>query len=190
MELEFQGPGAISTQYFRADAIYTTDVATNSAQVYGVEMSWMPMASDYWIGVSRHVTNNLYFSFVPTLNSDYFHVGQTGTFDNLMPHHDYWWVGPKLQANLFFGAGPWADSGIYAKYFYLHDLLNGRSTSVSYLQAGVLFALGNWKVEEDATRRAKLSLELRYTTGKTPRTLERTEELYAGLNIKLGDLPK
>jgi hypothetical protein len=191
-EFEFTAGGPIETQIFRANAVYTTDVATNQAEIYGIEASWMPLASDYSIGIKQAVpfARSLYYSFIATLNSDFFHVGQTASFANLTPNHDYWWVGPKLQATLSVETGPFADSSLYAKYFYLYDVLNGRSTAVNYFQTGVVVGLSSWESESDPTKRAKLSFEVRYTTGRAPRTLERSEELYAGLSVKVGDLPK
>jgi len=191
LEFETQQGPPFTTQYWRANAIYTTDLASNDAQVYGVEASWMPVSAAYAIGVSRRITRDLdmWVKFVPTLNSDYYHVGDPGTFTDLT-NHDYWWVGPKLQADLFFGSGPLEGFNLYAKYFYLKDLLNGGDTSVDYLQTGLQIEVGNWDIEADPTRKLALGVELRYTKGKTPRTLERTDEVFAGLTVKLGDLPR
>jgi hypothetical protein len=188
-EFEISG-GPFQTQYVRANALYITDIATNNAQVYGTEWSFVPHAPLYYIGTSRRINRDLdmWLNFVPTLNLDYFHVSRNGSFGNLIANRDYLWVGPKLSADLYFRSGPLQWLSFSAKYFYLHDALNGSASTVNYLQASVRVGLGNWEVEADGGRRAKLSAVLQHTSGRTPRTLERKDELYAGLELKLGDL--
>lgn len=189
-ELELVQGGPITLQYITANAIYTTDVATNNAQVYGTEISWQPKAANYWIGTSRRVNQGLdmWFAFHPTLDVDYYHVGQTGSFANLTPNIDYLWVGPKAQADLYFLSGPLQPIHLYAKYFYLYDALNGAKSTVSYLQTGVKYKIASWGADQAPATRASLTVDLRYTNGTTPRTLDRVDELYAGLTLKLGDI--
>lgn len=43
---------------------------------------------------------------------------------------DYLWLGSKIAAGLFFKGGPRSWISLFAKCFYLHDVLNGRINEI------------------------------------------------------------
>jgi hypothetical protein len=191
-EFEFQG-APISTQYLRANAIYTTDVETSTAKIYGAEFAWEPKISKLNINTRRQINRDLkmMFGFFPTLNFDYFHVGETAKFANLIKRDDYFWVGPKIQGDLSFRKGsPLERFSFIGEYFYLYDLYHGRHSTVDYGRGTANFKLIDWKPEADPSQLATMALTLRFTRGKAPRTLDKVEELYTGISLALGRIPK
>ena len=66
----------------------------------------------------------MWVEFVPTLNVDFFHVGDSGDFSNLIKGRDYVWAGPELSGRLFFQSGPLAPYSLFFKYYFLYDSLH------------------------------------------------------------------
>jgi hypothetical protein len=190
-EFEISG-GLFSTQYVRGTAIYTTDIATSNAEIFGTEWSFVPIAPRARIGARTQLSEELglWLGLFPTLNVEYSHVSRNGVFGDLIPNHDYLWVGPKLNAELLTLAGPLAGFSVFAKYFYLYDVLGNSASSVNYLEAGARYSLARWEPGIDPASRADLSAVFKYMVGTTPRTLTRKDEFFAGLEVKLGDLAK
>jgi hypothetical protein len=182
----------ISTSFLRANAVYTTDASDARSQVYGAELGWQPMISELGIGMKSQLSRglDLWLGFYPTLNVDYFHVGDKGDFANLVTGRDYLWIGPKVQADLSFNSGILKPYSLFVKYFYLYDSLNNGGQNVNYGQVGAKAKIAEWRDPTDASQLADLSLMLRYTNGKAVRTLEQNNELYAGVTLKLGNIPK
>jgi hypothetical protein len=182
----------ISTSYLKANAVYTTDVATGGAQVFGGEFAWQPVIAEARIGTKTRLNKewDLWLGFYPTLNVDYFHVGESGDFSNLITGRDYLWVGPKLHADLSFESGMLKPYSLFLRYYFLYDSLHRGAQNVNYVQLGGKAKLLEWKDAADATALADLSLLVRYTKGETLRTLDKNDELFAGLSLKIGNLPK
>jgi hypothetical protein len=177
--------------YFKANASYTTDVSSGKAQVYGSEFTWQPVLLNAGIGTTRRLNRQLdvWLEFVPTLNADFFHVGDSGDFSNLIKGRDYFWAGPELSGRLFFQRGPLAPYSLFFKYYFLYDTLHGGMQNVNYSQVGAMAKLLQWKDPVQGTDTGDLSLTLRYTKGATLRTLEKNDEVFAGITLKIGSLP-
>lgn len=166
-------------QYFKADMVYTTDF-DGKASVYGFQSYWQPMMRDGPIGKTTQIADKIWLGFRPTLAADFFHVADNGTFKALMPGQDYLWLGTKIATSLSFDYDYLKSLSFAAKYFYLAETLKtSLHRDINYVQVSALYDL----VKD------MLSLEARYTYGNTPRTLARQNEFYAGLTVKLGDLP-
>jgi hypothetical protein len=179
----------VATSVIRTNAVYTTDASDGRSQVYGAEFGWQPIIPQLRIGTTTQLSRDLdlWLGFYPTLNSDYFHVGNKGDFANLVTGRDYLWIGPKLQADLSFHSGMLERYSFFLKYFYLYDSLNNGGQNVNYGQVGAKAKLIEWKDANDA-QLGDLSLLLRYTNGKAVRTLEQNNELYAGVTLKFGNV--
>lgn len=183
LELEYFSPNSyLIRQYLKADVVYTTDF-DGKASVFGFESFWQPMTQGF-LGKTTQLYENVWLSFRPTLAVDYFHVGHNGAFKALVPGNDYLWVGTKISASLIFD-NLWPgviDRPLTfdAKYIYLTETLNpAKGRNIDYLQVSASYpVLGE-----------NVSLQARYTYGNTPRTLTRQDEFYAGLTIKLGEMP-
>lgn len=93
-------------------------------------------------------------------------------------------------ADLSFHSRPLERFSLFLKYFYLYDVLHTGSQNVNYGQIGGKAKLVEWRNPNDRTQLADLSLIVRYTNGTALRTLERNNELFAGLTFKFGNLPK
>ena len=166
-------------QYFKADMVYTTDF-DGKASVYGFQSYWQPMLRNGPIGKTTQIADKVWFGFRPTLAADYFHVSDNGTFKALAAGEDYLWLGTKIAASLSFDYEYLKSLTLAAKYFYMAETLRAPlHRDINYVQVSALYDL----VKD------MLSLEARYTYGNTPRTLARQNEFYAGLTVKLGDLP-
>lgn len=177
VETTHSDPNPFNLQYWRANAVYTTDFDQN-AQILGVEAMWQPWAPSLWIGSMQRVSEKLdmWFGFFPTVASDYYHVNSAGTFKDLA-HEQYWWVGPKVSAKVAFLSGYLKPFSAYANYYYLYDTINGGGAAVDYFKGGIKYQLTEG-----------IGLEWRYTSGTTPRTLARVNEFYTGLTLKVGEL--
>lgn len=182
----------VATSFLKTNAVYTTDASDGRAELYGAEVGWQPIIPQARIGTTTLLNKqlDLWLGFHPTLNSDFFHVGKSGDFTNLVTGRDYLWVGPKVMADLSFHSGPLERFSLFLKYFYLYDVLHTGSQNVNYGQIGGKAKLVEWRNPNDPTQLADLSLIVRYTNGTALRTLERNNELYAGLTFKFGNLPK
>jgi hypothetical protein len=180
LELETLQGEPFATQYLRLTGIYTTDY-DNAARIFGAEAAWQPKSPELWLNTTRRVSRDLdmWLGFFPSLNADYYRVTEIGSFSQLGSNRDYLWLGPKANATLYFRDGPLWPFSFYANYYWLYDAINPSSTSLSFLEAGMTTKL---------TRDGWISLDLRYTDGTLPRTLRTVNEIYAGLNIKIGTL--
>lgn len=189
-ELEILG-GLFPLQYVRGSVTYTTDVATSSAEVFGTDWSFIPVNSRFWVGTSRPLAPGLglWLGIFPSFSVEYAHVGRNGMFGDLMSNHDYLWAGPKVLVELSARTGLLSGASVYAKYFYLYELMNGANANVNYLETGVKYSLLQWGENIDPASRSALSTVFKYTVGTAPRTLQRKDELFAGLELKLGDIP-
>ncbi|MBR1146130.1 hypothetical protein [Bradyrhizobium sp. AUGA SZCCT0431] len=98
-------------------------------------------------------------------------------------------AGTELSGRLFFQSGPLAPYSLFAKYYFLYDTLHRGAQNIDYTQVGGSAKLLKWQNPERETETADLSLTVRYTKGTSLRTLERNDEVYAGLTLKLGSLP-
>lgn len=176
----FGGTGSeLLRQYVKADMVYTTDF-DGKASVYGFQSYWQPMMRNGPVGKTTQIADKIWFGFRPTLAADYFHVSDNGTFKALKAGEDYLWLGTKIAASLSFDHDYLKSLSFVGKYFYLAETLkNPLHRDINYVQVSALYDL----VKD------MLALEARYTYGNTPRTLSRQNEFYAGLTVKLGDLP-
>ncbi|MES5482105.1 hypothetical protein QMZ05_05050 [Bradyrhizobium sp. INPA03-11B] len=177
--------------YFKFNGSYTTDVSSGKAQVYGGELTWQPVLLNSGIGTTRRLNRQLdmWVEFVPTLNMNFSHVGDSGDFANLIQGRDYLWTGTELSGRLFFQSGVLAPYSLFAKYYFLYDALHRGNQNVDYKQVGGSAKLLSWRNPLQETDTADLSLTVRYTNGTSLRTLERNDEIYAGLTLKLGSIP-
>ncbi|WP_315834447.1 hypothetical protein [Bradyrhizobium prioriisuperbiae] len=182
-EFEYFSPNSyLIRQYVKADAVYTTDF-DGKASIFGFEAFWQPMTLGF-IGKTTQLTENVWLNFRPTLALDYFHVADDGVFKTLTPGDNYLWAGTKISASLIFD-NLWPDVidkslTFEAKYIYLAETLNPSSKrNIDYVQV-----TASYPIYKD-----NLFLQARYTNGNTPRTLTRQDEFYAGLTIKLGEIP-
>ncbi|MGY4512101.1 hypothetical protein ACVIN2_005555 [Bradyrhizobium sp. USDA 3650] len=178
-EAEIQSGGPLPMQYLRTNATYTTDY-DQQARIYGLESMWQPWAPDLYIGSSfrANETLGMWVSFFPTLASDYYRVENAGTFDQLK-NRDYFWAGTKMSGNVWFDKGFLKPVSLYVRYYYLYDMLHPSHNDVNYFQGGVKYKL---------TPDGRIALDFRYTSGTTLRTLNRVNEFYTGLTVKLGEL--
>lgn len=192
LELTVRDGPIVESEFLRFHAIYTTDVATDSAKLYSFEAAWLPTDARLFLGESFQVSRplGLWMSLNPSLNADYLYAGETAGFTNLIRNQDYLWLGPKIAAEAFFVSGPLTNVGFSAKYFYLQDVLNGARTTAEWFQASAVITLVDTVSPLDPRQVAKIGLEFTYTEGKTPRTLEQESSFYAGLSVKLGDIAK
>lgn len=177
IETTHYGSNPFQLQYWRAKAVYTTDLDQN-ARVLGVETTWQPWAPTLKIGTMFQASEalDMWVGIFPTLNSDFYQVEKAGAFADLS-RSQYWWVGPKVSGKLVFASGPLQPVSLYANYNYLYDVLNGSESTATFFRGGVKYQLTQ-----------EIGLEGRYTTGRLPRTLERIDEFYAGLTLKVGEL--
>jgi hypothetical protein len=189
LELETEGP-LFPTNYWRATAVYTTDAKTK-ANVYGVESAWQPLSVNWWLNVNKRVLGSpVFFGFYPSLNADYFRSEDVGDFANLVANRDYFWVGPKLSAAITFDEKFLLKPlKLYANYQYLYDTMHPKQSTVDYLETGVLIDVASLP-ETAFSNAGAIKIDVHYTNGVTPRTLERVREWYAGLNLKLGSIGK
>jgi hypothetical protein len=191
LELETVGDRPFPTQYWRATAIYTTDVNTK-AQIYGVEGSWQPESTPLWLNVTRRLflDSPAWLGFYPSLNVDYYSTQKVGEFKNLQAR-DYLWLGPKFSATLSFDQDYFLNPfTFYLNYQYGYDALSSSSnSSSSYLQTGALIKIASLPAMA-LSNGGEISIDTRYTTGSKPRTLEKINEWYAGLNLKIGSIAR
>jgi hypothetical protein len=182
LEIETLQGGELIWQYFKADSVYTTDYG-GKASIFSFETMWQPIANTWPIGKHWSINEQLgaWIYFGPTLNIDYTYVGDNGPYDTLTPGTGYLWVGPKVQATLYFDQGFLKPISLSAKVFYLYETLRGGTQNIDYQQ----YSAGYKLIE---TSEATVGLKVQYTHGNTPRTLENRKEFYAGLDIKLGEL--
>ncbi|MHB8269661.1 hypothetical protein [Bradyrhizobium sp.] len=180
----------IPLSFLKSNIVYTTDASDGRAQIYGAEFAWQPVAPQFRIGTTTRLSRDLdlWLGFYPTLNADYFHVGNSGDFTNLVTGRDYLWIGPKVQADLSFHSGILERYSFFLKYFYLYDALNGGGQNVNYGQVGAKAKLIEW-TDPNGDPLGNLSLLLRYTNGTAVRTLQQNNELYAGVTLKFGNVP-
>lgn len=176
--------------FVKVSASFTTDVSSGSAQVYGGELAWQPVLLQHGIGTTRRLSRewDMWSEFVPTLNAQYIHVGDNGDFANLSVGQDYLWTGTELAGRLFFESGVLKPYSLFFKYFYLYDALHSGRQDVHYGQVGAMAKLLEWKNPESPTDTGTLSLTVRYTKGTALRSLERNDELFTGLTLKIGSL--
>lgn len=177
--------------YFKLNGSFTSDVSSGKAQVYGAEMTWQPVLLNSGIGTTRRINQRLdmWVEFVPTLNANFSHVGVSGDFANLVQGRDYLWTGTEISSKLFFQSGPLEPYSLFAKYHFLYDALHRGAQNVDYAQVGGSAKLLKWRNPVQETDTADLSLTVRYTKGTSLRTLEKNDEIYAGLTLRLGSLP-
>lgn len=187
-EFLLRGP-VLDMSYLKARASYTSDVSTGAAQVYGSDLSWAPVLLERNVG-TRNVYGpyGLAIGFYPTLDASYVHVGAEGAFANLVTGRDYFWVGPHVNADLGFKQGWLERFRLNLEYYYLYDTLRGGYQNIDYGVVSLTTKLGSWQAIHDPTQTADVSFVVRYTGGKSPRTLEKNGETFAGLTLKLGDL--
>lgn len=176
--------------YLKLNGSFTTDVSSGKAQVYGGELTWQPVLLNSGIGTTRRLNRQLdmWVEFVPILNLNFSHVGSSGDFANLIQGRDYVWTGTELSGRLFFQSGILAPYSLFAKYYFLYDALHRGNQNIDYKQVGGSAKLLTWRNPLQETDTADLSLTVRYTKGTSLRTLEKNDEIYAGLTLKLGSL--
>jgi hypothetical protein len=183
LELEYFSPNSyLIRQYLKADLVYTTDF-DGKASVFGFESFWQPMTQGF-LGKTTQLYENVWLNFRPTLAVDYFHVGDNGVFKALVPDTDYLWAGTKISASLIFD-NLWPGVvdrplTLEAKYIYLAETLSSaKGRNIDYVQVSASYPILGENV----------FLQARYTNGNTPRTLTRKDEFYAGVTIKMGEIP-
>ena len=188
-EVEIQS--GLFDHYLRSSAVYTTDVNTQ-ASIYGVETGWQPASTAYWLNVKKRIytDSSIWFGFYPSLNANYYHAGSIGDFVDLTPGRDYLWLGPEATATISFDEGTaLSPLSFYTKLFYLYNVIQPRNVTVNYLESGLLYKITNLAPSVLANSGA-ISIDVHYSTGRKPETLERVADWYVGLNVKLGDVSK
>jgi len=175
--------------YVRTGAVYTTDVKTE-ANLFGFETGWQPANTQLWWNVRKRLwlDSPVWFGFYPALNANYYRSKAIGELASLKPDHSYFWVGPSAAASISFDKGtPFENLSFDAKYFYFYDAYDPAESTVNYLEVGMQYSLVKFPGSPVANS-GKIALDIHYTSGRAPQTLERVAEWYAGLNLKLGDI--
>ncbi|TIO74443.1 MAG: hypothetical protein E5X74_18755 [Mesorhizobium sp.] len=179
-ELETEQGGIFPYQYWKLNGVYTTDF-DGIANVFGVESKWMPISDTLPIGKTWSLDGgeSAWLYFRPTLNVDYAHVDDNGTFTALVPGRDYLWVGIKADLTLFFSSSLLKPFSLNAKYIYMYDVLGSGNDSIDFVQIAAKYALNESRTT---------FVQARYTYGNTPRTLTVKNEAFVGLTVLFGDL--
>lgn len=173
-EAEINGFPWGTTHYVRAAPYYRTDF-DGLAEIYGGQIEWQPVNTNYAIGVAWRIpATNMMVRWAPTIRAEYERVKDAGLLPNLLSREEYGRIGPMLESNVWFVDGSLERLSLLAKYWSLYDV-TGNGKDRRYFQADALVRLDD---------RGHLSANARYRKGDEPTSGIKKEDLTLGLSVR------
>ncbi|MCR9134747.1 MAG: hypothetical protein NXI27_02030 [Alphaproteobacteria bacterium] len=178
--LTFKTGGGLSFEGGKIDHLVSADLfdATDfdtEKQVLGIEFEYEPVSNPLGLGLAKKVKDMpIFYRFRPVLHSEYQFVADAGDSAVLAKAEDHFFVGPILNAELWF-SGKYLDRlSLDATYWYQWDAL-GNADPFDFFQISA-----NYELDQ----KGHAALTATYRIGNIPKTREAVDDISVGLTTK------
>ena len=172
----FQGLPLFDTQFLTFTSTITSDFDLDTA-ILTAGLRWQPVQNSLAIGVSNHFKiDNLPFSFrwQPSIEMEYQNIADDGGQEQLQEAGDFLFIGPLLNAQLFFDFKPFNGAFLNVDYRFMEDALDN-TESFDYLELSANFPL-------DAANHYLLNF--RFREGNLPTTRQEVDDFLIGIGVR------